>query len=121
MRTDVRAYSAVREVNGPVRASVAFQDGHEEALPHLVRHSPTGFEMGYAGSGPADLARSVIGHFLEDQDPSPRIYQRFKFAFVTPAEGGFVVTANELREWLAEFGDELREISAERARQEMQS
>lgn len=109
-RADVRAYIALRDADGTVEATVAFTDGHRQPLPHLVRHSPTGFEIGYAGSGPADLARSVIGHFLEDGDPSPRIYQRFKFAFVAPAEGGFVITADELRGWLREVGEELQRV-----------
>lgn len=34
------------EVTGPLR--------------HVVRHSPTGLSWGYAGSGPADLARSLL-------------------------------------------------------------
>src|SRR3954469_14004176 len=29
-------------------------------LAHHVRHSPTGFGWGYAGSGPADLSRSIL-------------------------------------------------------------
>ena len=29
-------------------------------LPHWVKHSPDGFAWGYAGSGPAELARSVL-------------------------------------------------------------
>lgn len=29
-------------------------------LGHHVRHSPTGFNWGYGGSGPADLARSLL-------------------------------------------------------------
>ena len=29
-------------------------------LNHIVRHSPTGMTWGYAGSGPADLARSLL-------------------------------------------------------------
>ncbi len=29
-------------------------------LRHVVRHSPAGFNWGYAGSGPADLARSLL-------------------------------------------------------------
>lgn len=47
-------------------------------LRHWVRHSPTGFEWGYGGSGPADLARSILAHHLGDVLPSPRVYQRFK-------------------------------------------
>ena len=34
-------------------------------LPHCILHSPTGFEVGYLGSGPADLAASIIADYLE--------------------------------------------------------
>lgn len=29
-------------------------------LPHIVKHSPTGFSWGYAGSGPSELARCLL-------------------------------------------------------------
>lgn len=35
-----------------------------ETLPHIVIHSPTGFSWGYGGSGPADLALSLLCHAL---------------------------------------------------------
>lgn len=36
-------------------------------VPHLItHHSPTGFEFGYAGSGPADLALNVTEFVLRD-------------------------------------------------------
>jgi hypothetical protein len=34
--------------------------GWSGPLHHFVRHSPTGFGWGYGGSGPADLARSLL-------------------------------------------------------------
>lgn len=34
-------------------------------LPHIVKHSPDGFSWGYGGSGPADLARSLLIHALD--------------------------------------------------------
>jgi hypothetical protein len=34
--------------------------GWREPLRHVVKHSPTGFEWGYEGSGPADLARCLL-------------------------------------------------------------
>jgi hypothetical protein len=37
-----------------------------ERLPHIVKHSPTGMGWGYSGSGPADLARSLLIHALGD-------------------------------------------------------
>lgn len=36
-------------------------------VPHIVRHSPTGVNWGYGGSGPADAARSLILDALGDQ------------------------------------------------------
>jgi hypothetical protein len=45
-------------------------------LPHLpeatsARHSPTGFSWGYGGSGPADLARSILIHALGEDARCP--------------------------------------------------
>jgi hypothetical protein len=51
-------------------------------LPHLVRHSPDGFNWGYAGSGPADLARSLLVDCLGSA-PAPRLYQAFKEDFIS--------------------------------------
>lgn len=44
------------------------QDGQVLGLlRHVVRHSPTGMTWGYGGSGPADLARSLLIDALGDQ------------------------------------------------------
>jgi hypothetical protein len=38
-------------------------------LPHIPVHSPTGFNAGYLGSGPADLALALLAHhFGEDPE-----------------------------------------------------
>lgn len=36
-----------------------------ELVPHVVHHSPTGLEFGYAGNGPADLALSLLTFHLQ--------------------------------------------------------
>lgn len=38
----------------------------DRRLRHVVRHSPTGLEWGYGGSGPSDLARSILLEVLGD-------------------------------------------------------
>lgn len=43
------------------------EDGSRRALRHIVEHSPTGLEWGYAGSGPADLARSILVEVMGDR------------------------------------------------------
>lgn len=39
----------------------------QRRLEHHVRHSPDGFAWGYGGSGPADLARSILIDALGDE------------------------------------------------------
>lgn len=36
-------------------------------LEHIVRHSPDGFEWGYGGSGPAELARCILIDLLGEE------------------------------------------------------
>jgi hypothetical protein len=91
----------VERVGGRVTATVVESDG-QYALRHLVHHSLDGFEYGYGGSGPSDLARSIIGDFLNHRDPSPAIYQDFKFAFVAKWDGNVdrhEVTEDEINAW----------------------
>lgn len=44
----------------------------------IVWHSPTGFEWGYWGSGPADLAANLLAYFTKDIREAWRLHQRFK-------------------------------------------
>lgn len=43
------------------------ETGVHTTVPWLVKHhSPTGFEWGYGGSGPADLALNIIEYVLRE-------------------------------------------------------
>lgn len=48
----------------------------------LWNHSPTGFEWGYCGSGPAQLALAILADHLGDDQQALNLYQRFKWAVV---------------------------------------
>ena len=57
MQTDVRIW---RESDGRLHANV----------PHsVIWHSPDGFECGYEGSGPADLALNILNAFVPPGRP----------------------------------------------------
>ena len=61
----------------------------ERPLAHVIRHSPDGFEYGYGGSGPADLARSILIDVFglhSAPDRLPISYQAFKWRFVATAD-----------------------------------
>ncbi len=101
---DVRVW---RDADGTLQASVA----------HLAHHSPTGFECGYGGSGPADLALSILAAFVPARAgvATEQLYkgqrcsrfawayhQQFKWEFIAtlPKEGG-ALRAAAIREWIA--------------------
>lgn len=78
-------------------------DESSRHLQHLVHHSPGGFEYGYGGSGPSDLARSIVGDFLHTHNPPPAIYQPFKEEFVAkwdPQVFEHYVTEEEIDQWM---------------------
>lgn len=64
-------------VNGRCRVLVEV-DGDTMPLRHVVVHSPTGFEWGYAGSGPADLALSILADMLDEQPADKELYTGFR-------------------------------------------
>jgi len=55
----------------------------------LHNHSPTEFEWGYGGSGPAQLALALLADHLGDDEQALSLYQQFKFAVVAklPRDG----------------------------------
>src|SRR6185295_16253649 len=48
----------------------------------LWNHSPSGFEWGYGGSGPAQLALAILADHLTDDRQALDIYQRFKWTII---------------------------------------
>jgi hypothetical protein len=55
----------------------------------LANHSPDGFNWGYGGSGPAQLALAICADALEgDQARALRVYMDFKWKVVTKLETG---------------------------------
>ena len=49
----------------------------------LCCHSPTGFEWGYGGSGPAQLALAILAHHFKDDQKAVLLYQKFKRVVVS--------------------------------------
>lgn len=70
-----------------------------KTLRHHVFHSPTGFNFGYGGSGPADLARSILWDYLGKEPPSV-LYQNFKDTFVAAWGDIWQITSREIQKWI---------------------
>ena len=92
-------------------------------VPHIVtRHSPTGYEWGYGGSGPAELALNICEYYVRvlrnegvdigkahnfregvAHDMALKVYQEFKATFIAgmPHSGG-AIKANYIMSWIKE-------------------
>lgn len=53
----------------------------------LRDHSPTGFQWGYGGSGPAQLALAILADYLGDEQ-ALEIYQSFKWKVIAKLPRG---------------------------------
>lgn len=82
----------------------------------VIHHSPSGFEYGYYGSGPADLALNILNMFVAPGADGHQpvecfagtasrtawdLHQDFKEQFIAtvPREGG-IITGSEIRSWI---------------------
>jgi hypothetical protein len=69
-----RTFYIMRHEDDRVSCRVMTVDGRKvqtDPVLHYPRHSPTGFNVGYAGSGPADLALAIMAaYYGEDLNPA---------------------------------------------------
>lgn len=68
----------------------------------FVVHSPDGFEWGYGGSGPADLALNILGLFVAPPE-AWRLHQDFKWDFIAKLDRGrpHTIYAGTVHAWIA--------------------
>ena len=84
-------------------------DGEKEktlnprASQRVANHSPDGFNWGYGGSGPAQLALAILLE-VTNKDVALRFYQDFKWAYIAPLDDGYgwQLSFSEVYRWLAE-------------------
>lgn len=85
-----KRYLGRRDEGGTVHVTVVPEAGKPYPLPlrlDLRNHSPSGFNHGYNGSGPAQLALALAADVLGDNDRAQRVYQTLKSRVVTGLEG----------------------------------
>ncbi|MGD8718380.1 MAG: DUF6166 domain-containing protein [Candidatus Zixiibacteriota bacterium] len=97
--------SPERTAQGGFRVDVRSAAG-VTPLPHVERHSPDGFCWGYGGSGPADLALSILAYATglgEKMKDQPGFYQDFKRDVVAALPGGsaWALPSALITAWLA--------------------
>ena len=117
-----RGYSDQGDASGPV-SLVVYEDGQEPyKLRHMIVHSPSGMSWGFHGSGPADLALSILADYLgeaaaipahERYDPRVAdeikqtgawlLHQEFKRDVVAslPQDRNITIDGADIEAWLA--------------------
>lgn len=111
MSTSISTRTAIQDVT--CRRSAA---GVDVSIPQsVVHHSPAGFEWGYGGSGPADLALNILAAIFPGDEvkcfrgrcseTAWSLHQEFKWKFVAalPRDGG-VIRAVAVEHWLGDRG-----------------
>lgn len=118
-----------------VEVQRAIGEPWQELPRSIIYHSPDGFEWGFGGSGPGDLALNLLadaagweGSYRLDQSrPWPDfgdapdwlwpLHTEFKFAFLADAPSqGFGISKDNILSWLAEKGVILAESSEQKGR-----
>jgi hypothetical protein len=100
-------YHGYRDAGGT--AHVDADDAPLRLRLDLWNHSPTGFEWGYGGSGPAQLALALLADALGDDARAVRLHQRFKWEIVARLERD--------EEWELSVAD-VREVAADLTEQD---
>ena len=74
----------------------------------LYNHSPTGFEWGYCGSGPAQLALAILAEHLGDDRQAFNLYQRFKWAVIAelPRKRSWTLTSRDIAQAIQAIRDQ---------------
>ena len=94
---------------GHIPVFVVFDDGSSESLASAAKHSPDGFQIGYGGSGPSELAYSLLLDYavrskkyglLDNLSKAEKYYQQFKNDFIVDAKEHFEINSDSVGLWL---------------------
>ena len=66
----------------------------------VCNHSPDGFQWGYGGSGPAQLALALLLDVTGNAELSGRLHQRFKRHFVAAWGEKWQIRKEDIEMWI---------------------
>ena len=68
----------------------------------LLNHSPDGFNWGYSGSGPAQLALALLLHFTANPGYAIWNHQQFKEDIILQLHSDFSLPVSDVAQWIKE-------------------
>lgn len=91
-------YKGTRATNG--RCLVTCDGVELQTRRELRNHSATGFEWGFNGSGPAQLALAMLCDFFRDDAKGLEYYEEFKTDILAPiGSDNWTIKSETLVEW----------------------
>ena len=68
----------------------------------VYNHSPDGFEWGYGGSGPSQLALAIMLEVTDDEQKALSLYHDFKFDVIAGlADAEWTLPVKQIERWIA--------------------
>lgn len=90
---------------------VTVEDGNEtyplDPRHDEVNHSPDGFQWGYGGSGPAQLAYALCRSALDDKSEAEDVYMDFKDHVIARLDGDWSMSDDDIHQLLARIDEGL--------------
>lgn len=103
MKTYTGKRTGAKDTSGETMVRV-IENGDSRTLParlDLRNHSPTGFNWGYAGSGPAQLALAIVADVTNDDGTALHTYMDFKRGMIAAmGKGDWRLTESEVLRFL---------------------
>ena len=73
----------------------------------VYNHSPTGFEWGYGGSGPSQLALAIMLEVTDDDRKALNLYYDFKYDVIAGlADNQWTLPLEQIERWIAAQAEE---------------
>ena len=89
-------YLGMRGPKGDAVVKLNGQPFDPSRSQRVRNHSPSGFEWGYGGSGPAQLALAILLEEV-DEDSALNLYQDFKWVVIANLDGEWMMDSNSIR------------------------
>ena len=98
-------YLSINEgvIKGDTRTRIVSINGRPlspKPSQQLISHSPDGFNWGFCGSGPAQLALAILYKLTGNSQWSIDFHQQFKSEVIAGLTGSFTLQIQTIKQWI---------------------
>ena len=103
---DITYFGTNTDRGGPQTVKIRHSNGNTTFLKQKIVWHSDGFQWGYGGAGPADLALNILNDYLLRTHRKGALamardlHQSFKWDFIARADKELNITGDEIEKWL---------------------